>query len=91
MGGMQMKDFHLVTDDSNGNSVEIDFNEYELLQMISLCLKRRYNKGLGIKFAKIYLEALGREGRNKLNGCGVDPETVEAGYEDLKKFLGSVH
>ena len=86
-----MKNFHLITEDCNGKHVEIDFNEYELLQMINLCLRRRYNKSLGIKFAKIYLDSAGREGRQNLLDLGVNPEEIEQGYTDLKRILGAMH
>ena len=86
-----MKDFHFVTENCSGKNVEIDFNEYEVLQMINLCLRRRYNKSLGIKFAKIYLECKDREGKQNLVDLGVNPEEVEQGYTDLKRILGELH
>ena len=86
------KIFHLVTQNcSEDKNIEIDFTEYEILQLVNLCLKRRYNKQLGVKYAKIYLESKGTEGRKNLINMGVDPNEIEAGYAELKRIMGEIH
>lgn len=80
-----------MTEGNNNKNVEIDFTEYEILQLVNLCLRRRYNKNLGLKFAKFYLESKGKEGRVNLANLGLEPDSVELGYEEMKKIVGELH
>ena len=88
---MQMKVFHMVTEGCNGKNVEIDYTEYEILQLVNLCLKRRYNKHLRLKFAKFYIEAKGKDGEVNLLSIGLEPKEIHQGYEEMKKIVGELH
>jgi len=86
-----MRIFHLSTEDDNGRNLEIDFNEYNIMQLINILYKKRYNKNLGLKFAKIYIETGKGAKENLKKAFDIDPEIINDGYEDMKKILGEIH
>ena len=85
-----MKLFQLQTQDSGGRSVVIDFNEFQILQLINLCWRRRYNKNIGLKLGKLYLET-GNNAKENLTNMGIDVNAIEDGYNEMKKILGEIH
>lgn len=85
-----MRTFHLTTQDNNGKFLEIDFNEFNILKLIEILYVRRFNKNLGLKFAKIYIEC-GKDAKENLQKIGVKPEEIEDGYQDMKKLFGELH
>lgn len=85
-----MKTFQLTTQDSNGTKLIIDFNEFEILSLINLCWRRRYNKNIGLKLGKIYLET-GNTAKENLTNMGIVPEEINDSYKEMKKLLGEIH
>ena len=85
-----MKIFQLLTQDSAGRNVVIDFNEFQILQLINLCWRRRYNKNIGLKLGKLYLET-GNNAKENLTNMGINPEEINDGYKEMKKILGEIH
>jgi hypothetical protein len=84
-----MKIFQLSTKDESGRALVIDLNEYQILQLINLCLKRRYNKNIGLILAKIYIE-IGKSKEENLKNMGIDPNEIHDGYDEIKKLIGVI-
>ena len=85
-----MRMFHLSVQSDDGKDLEIDFNEFNILKLIEILYVRRFNKNLGLKFAKIYIES-GKDAKDNLKKLGIDLNEVEDGYQDMKKLFGELH
>lgn len=83
--------FILTTDSKVGLPIEIGFTNHNLISLIDILYKKRWNKMLGRKFAIIFLEKYGKEGKEKLLERGINPEEITMEYEEEKGVYGSLH
>lgn len=84
-----MKKFELSTVDCEGKKLIVDLSEYDVLSLINTNICKRRNKNVGLKIAKLYLEA-GKECQANLIKMGVDINMINTSYEKMKKLLGDI-
>lgn len=84
------KIYELVTKDPNNCNLCTDFTEHEILQLVNLCYRRKYNMTLGSRLAKLYLVSKGSDGKKNLENMGIDIPSLERDYQKMKRLLGEV-
>lgn len=83
--------FHLTTNSRVGLPLEIDFTNHNIVSLIEILYHKRWNKFLGRKFAILYLEKYGKEGREILIEKGINPDEITKEYAEEKRVYGGLH